>query len=78
MGIYFSNKTWDDMFAKEQGSTDSATRKAIFEKVQKMWTDEAITVPIWQGDLYIFTKPNVSGVKLGPTLIFNFSELKMK
>lgn len=78
MGIYFSNKTWDDMFVKEQGSTDSATRKAIFEKVQKMWADEVMTVPIWQGDLYIFTKPNVSGVKLGPTLIFNFSELKMK
>lgn len=78
MGIYFSNKTWDDLFAKEQGSTDSATRKAIFEKVQKMWADEVMTVPIWQGDLYIFTKPNVSGVKLGPTLIFNFSELKMK
>ena len=78
MGIYFSNKTWDDLFTKEQGSADDATRKDVFVKIQKMWTDEVMTVPIWQGDLFIFTKPNVTGAKLGPTLIFNFNELKMK
>ena len=77
MGIYFSDPEWDAMFAKEQGSTDAAVRQEIFSKIQQMWTDEVMTVPIWQGDLYIFTKPNISGVKLGPTLIFNFSELKV-
>ncbi len=78
MGIYFSDPKWDDLFSKEQASTDPAVRKAVFEQVQKMWTDEVMTVPIWQGDLFIFTKTNVSGVKLGPTLIFNFNELQMK
>jgi peptide/nickel transport system substrate-binding protein len=78
MGIYFSDKKWDDLFTIEQGSPKDSVRKDVFVKVQKMWTDEVMTVPIWQGDMYIFTKPNVSGVKLGPTLIFNYSELKLK
>ncbi len=77
MGIYFSDPEWDALFAKEQGSTDPAVRKDVFEKIQAMWADEVMTVPIWQGDLFIFTKPSISGVKLGPTLIFNYSELKL-
>jgi peptide/nickel transport system substrate-binding protein len=78
MGIYFSSKMWDDLFVQEQTAAKDAVRNATFAKLQKMWTDEVMTVPIWQGDMYIFTKPNVSGVKLGPTLIFNYSELKLK
>lgn len=78
MGIYFSSPEWDALFAKEQGSTDPAVRKQVFEKIQAMWADEVMTVPIWQGDLFIFTKPSISGVKLGPTLIFNYNELMMK
>ncbi len=76
MGIYFSNKAWDDLFTQEQGSTKDSVRKAVFEKVQKMWTDECITIPIFQGNLYIFAKKNVTGVKVGPTLIFNYDQLK--
>jgi peptide/nickel transport system substrate-binding protein len=78
MGINFSDKNWDALFVKEQGSTDPAVRKDVFAQVQKLWTDEVITVPIWQGDMYIFTKPGISGAMLGPTLIFNYRELKMK
>ena len=50
--------------------------RPIFEKIQKMWTDEVPTVPIFQGNLYVFTKKNVTGVKIGPTLIFNYDQLK--
>jgi peptide/nickel transport system substrate-binding protein len=76
MGINFSNKDWDALFVKEQGNTDPAVRKQVFEQVQKMWTDEVPTVPIFQGDLYVFTKKNVTGVKIGPTLIFNYNQLQ--
>ena len=40
-----------------------------------MWTDEVPTVPIYQGNLYVFTKPNVKGVTIGPTLILNYNQL---
>jgi peptide/nickel transport system substrate-binding protein len=74
-GIYFSNKAWDDLFSKEQQSSDPKVRKTLFEKVQKDWTVEVPTVPLFQGNLYVFTKKNVTGVKIGPTHIFNYHEL---
>jgi peptide/nickel transport system substrate-binding protein len=76
MGIFFSKKEWDDLFTQEQTNTKDSIRKSVFEKVQKMWTDENPTVPIFQGDLYVFTKKNVTGVKIGPPLIFNYDQLK--
>jgi peptide/nickel transport system substrate-binding protein len=75
MGIYFSDPAWDALFVKEQQNADATVRKQVFEQIQKMWTDEAPTVPIFQGDLYVFTKKNVSGVTIGPTLIFNYDQL---
>ncbi|MCX7037678.1 MAG: ABC transporter substrate-binding protein [Spirochaetes bacterium] len=76
MGIFFSSKVWDDMFTKEQTNTAEAVRKDVFSKIQRMWTDENPTVPIFQGDLYVFTKKNVTGVKIGPPLIFNYDQLQ--
>jgi peptide/nickel transport system substrate-binding protein len=78
MGIYFSNKEWDDLFLKEQSNADPKVRESVFKDIQKRWTDEVPTAPIWQGDLYVFTKPNVKGVKIGPPLQFLYSELSFK
>ncbi len=75
LGIYFSDPTWDALFKKEQTNTDPKVREAVFKKIQKMWTDECMTVPIFQGNLYVFTKKNIKGVKIGPTLIFNYNAL---
>ena len=77
MGIFFSKKEWDDLFTQEQTNTADSVRKDVFTKIQKMWTDENPTVPIFQGDLYVFTKKNVSGVKIGPPLVFNYDQLKI-
>jgi len=75
-GIYFSSKTWDDLFVKEEQSLVPSVRAQVFKQIQKMWTDEAMTVPIFQGNLYIITRKNVTGVKIGPPLIFNYDELR--
>ena len=74
-GIYFSNPTWDALFQKEQTNADPKVREEIFRKIQQMWINEVPTVPIYQGNLYVFTKPNVKGVTIGPTLIFNYNQL---
>ena len=76
MGIFFTNADWDKLFLKEQSASDDAVRDATFAKIQKMWADECMTVPIYQGNLYVFTKKNLTGVKIGPTLIFNYDQLK--
>ena len=77
MGIYFSNPDWDALFVKEQSNADPKVRESVFKEIQKRWTDEVPTAPIWQGDLYVFTKPSVKGIKIGPTLQFLYSELSM-
>lgn len=78
MGINFSNPEWDALFKKEQSNSDPNVRKAVFEELQKRWTVDVPTAPIWQGELYVFTKPNIDGVKIGPPLIFLYGELTME
>lgn len=78
MGIYYSSKEMDELFAQEGASPDPKVREAAFKKIQELWAKEAPTIPLWQGDLYVFTKKNVGGVKIGPTLIFNYNQLTLK
>jgi peptide/nickel transport system substrate-binding protein len=75
LGIFFSNPEWDALFMKEQSSPDPKVREEVFKELQMRWTDECPTVPIFQAYLYVFTKPNVKNVKIGPTLIFNYDIL---
>jgi peptide/nickel transport system substrate-binding protein len=75
MGIYFSDPEWDQLFSKEQGSPDPEVRKQVFEQLQQMWTKEVPTAPIAQGELYIFTQPNVKGVVVGTDMVLHYNTL---
>ncbi|HUX41428.1 MAG TPA: ABC transporter substrate-binding protein [Rectinemataceae bacterium] len=77
-GIFFSNKEWDALFTKEQTATSEKARAPVFAEVQKLWTDEVPCIPLFQGNLNVFTKKNVTGVKIGPTLIFNYDSVYFK
>ena len=77
MGINFSSKAWDDLYAVEGGSTDPKVREDAFKKIQELWAVDVPTIPLWQGDLFVFTKKNVGGVTIGPTLIFNYNQLTL-
>jgi peptide/nickel transport system substrate-binding protein len=78
MGIYFSDPEWDALFVKEQSNPDPKVREAVFKELQKRWTVQVPTAPIWQGNLYLFSKPSISGVKIGPPLQFLYSELTVE
>ena len=78
MGIYFSDPEWDRLFATEQTNADPNVREDVFEELQMLWTEEVPTVPIFQGNLFVFTQPNVSGVQIGPTMIFNYDTLEIE
>ena len=77
IGINFSDPEWDALFVKEQTNTDPKVREDVFNELQQRWTVECPTVPLMQGNLYVFTKKNVSGVKIGPSLIFNYEIMTM-
>jgi peptide/nickel transport system substrate-binding protein len=76
-GIFFSNPTWDALFTKEQTNPDEKVREEVFKRIQHMWTDEVPTVPIFQGNLYLFTQKNVRGVKISPTLQFIYAPIHL-
>ena len=77
-GINFSDPKWDELFNKEQSTTNEAVRKNLFETVQKWWVDQVPTVPLFQGNLILVSKPNVTGIKIGAPLIFLYKELAFK
>jgi peptide/nickel transport system substrate-binding protein len=77
-GIFFSNKEWDALFVKEENTPDPKVRQQLFEQVQKWWTDEVPCAPIFQGNLYVLTQKNVTGVKIGAPLIFRYDSLTFK
>jgi len=75
MGIFFSNPKWDAMFSEAQKETDMKKRTALYKEIQKMWTDEVPTAPIFQGSLYVFAQKNIKGIMLSPTLQFNYGPI---
>ena len=75
-GIYFSDPEWDAMFVEGQKNPDAKAREAVYKKVQKMWTDEVPTAPIFQGTLYLFAQKNINGIKISPTLQFLYAPIE--
>lgn len=77
-GIFFSDPDWDARFVEAQKNPDAAKREAIYTQVQQDWTDEIPTIPLFQGNLYLFTQTNVEGVMISPTLQFLYGPIEIK
>lgn len=75
IGIYFSSPVWDQKFVEGQKETDSKKRTGLYGEIQRMWTDEVPTAPIFQGVLYLFAQKNIRGIMLSPTLQFNYGPI---
>jgi peptide/nickel transport system substrate-binding protein len=61
-----------------QTVTDMSKRTAIYKDIQKMWTEDVPTMPIFQGTLYMFAKKNVRGIVISPTLQFIYAPIHRK
>jgi len=75
MGIFFSDPIWDKKLTNGQIEMNANKRRAIYEELQRMWTEDVPTVPIFQGTLYMFTQNDIHGALLSPTLRFNYDIL---
>jgi peptide/nickel transport system substrate-binding protein len=75
LGIHFSDPEWDKKFVEGQTVTDMAKRTAIYEEIQRKWADEVPTAPMFQGTLYIFSKKDIDGIVISPTLQFNYGPI---
>lgn len=77
-GIFFSDPEWDAMLAEAQTVSDPAKREALYAELQQRWAEDLPTIPLFQGTLYLFTRPNVEGVLISPTLQFNYGPIEVK
>ena len=71
-------KVWDDLFVTERTATDPKVRAAAFKKLQDLWIDDVPIIPLWQGDLFIFTKKNVGGVQTNASMLLLYNQLTLK
>jgi peptide/nickel transport system substrate-binding protein len=75
IGIHFSDPVWDKKFVEGQTVTDLEKRIAIYQDIQRMWTEDVPTAPIFQGMLYVFAQNHIRGILLSPTLQFNYGPI---
>lgn len=77
-GGYFANNYLNPelttLTAKEQGSTDKATRDATFAQIQKITAQDVPMIPIWQGKQIAAVRTGVTGVDktFDPSFTFRF------
>jgi peptide/nickel transport system substrate-binding protein len=63
LNIGYSNERVDQLIAEEQGTTDTAARKAAFAEMQTIAAEEAPTIPVWQGGQVAAVRDGVTGVE---------------
>jgi len=78
MGIFFDDKKMDDLLERAARAREMPEREKLYKEVQKYWTEVCPTVPIFQGKLFLVTQPNVEGIKVAPTMIFNYDTVYRK
>ena len=78
MGIFLNDKKMDDLLEKAARATTIEERTKYYKEIQEYWTDICPTVPLFQGKLYLITQKNISGVKVAPTMIFNYDIVEKK
>jgi peptide/nickel transport system substrate-binding protein len=75
LGIHFSDPAWDQKLVEGQKVTNMMQRTAVYQDLQRMWTDEVPTMPIFQGTLYLFAQKNIRGITISPTLQFIYAPI---
>ncbi len=73
MGIFLNDPKMDELLDKAATTPDQPSREKVYKETQEYWTKACPTVPIFQGKLFFVVQPNVEGVKVSPTMIFNYN-----
>jgi ABC-type transport system substrate-binding protein len=63
----YSNPQMDQLIAQARSISDPTQRGQLYSQIQKLMVQDAPIVPVWQGQSWAVTKPDVSGVNLDIT-----------
>ncbi len=72
LGNPYSNPKVDELLDKAQALTDKAGRARLYAEVQRILAEDAPIIPIFQGKLYVVTKPEVKGVVVDPYMLLRY------
>ena len=61
---YYSNPEMDRLIEQARVTSDLATRRQLYDQIQNIMVEDAPIVPVWQGNAWAVTKPDVRGVVL--------------
>jgi peptide/nickel transport system substrate-binding protein len=78
MGIFLNDPKMDQLLDKAATTSDQPSREKVYKDVQEYWTKSCPTVPIFQGKLFLVVQPNVEGIMVGATMIFNYRTVYRK
>jgi peptide/nickel transport system substrate-binding protein len=71
-GSHYNNTTVNNLLTSAQSLTDINQRTQIYQNVQRILAEDVPFIPLVQGQLTIVTKKGISGVILGPDMIFRY------
>ncbi len=77
-GNGYSNPEVDKLLEKASSISDQKERAKIYEKVQEILAKEVPYIPFVQGKLYVVTRPNVTGIYLGPVGLLDYAPIAKK
>jgi len=71
-GTGYANPEVDKLLDEAAVLADQQERAKLYEKVQQILAEDVPFIPILQGKLYVVTQKNVSGVKVGPSMLLPY------
>jgi peptide/nickel transport system substrate-binding protein len=76
LGIGFSSPELDRWFALERSSADPAERARAFDRIQKAWTEEVPTLPLYQASQHVFATRKLRNLGLLFPLGLDFARIE--
>ena len=71
-GYAYSNPELLKILDEASVRTSIAERTKLYEQAQDIWADDAAVIPLFQGKLFVVSKPEVQGIVMDPTMLFRY------
>ena len=72
LGNPYSNPDLDKILEEAQIAPDKSRREELYKEAQRILAGDAPIIPIFQGKLYVVTKPEIKGVVIDPYMLLRY------
>ncbi|MEM1395757.1 MAG: ABC transporter substrate-binding protein [Cyanobacteria bacterium P01_H01_bin.150] len=75
-GSFFYSEKMNELISQQRQEQDPEKRKAIFDEIQEILSEEVPYVPLWQSTDYVFAQNGITGVQLDATQNLIYRNIK--